>query len=260
MKFNTEKNRETLIKSFKCLKTDENFVVLGKSTPLYNSIAWAMGYTDRWVGGLNPMHLSSGELPPTGYYWPLNVPHSLSPMHLVRAFRAEGFEETGNSYYEKGYDKVALYKRRTSFWGREEWTHASRIVSDDVEQSKFGSSFNVAHSRNIFSKGTNTLLIKKDGCVLCDIINGFVLIIRGFCRSLKLLFLGVGNDYGEVFTYMKRADEKEKFREEYLMMCREEGVIKDESKQDTNSKQNPEPEGSITVDEKKVMELLGNSH
>lgn len=249
MKFNTERNRETLIESFKCLKTDENFIVLGESTLLYNSIAWAMGYTDRWVVILDSKELPSIDISTIEGYWPQNVPYSRSPIHLVRAFRAEGFEETRNSYYEKGYDKVALYKRRKSISCREEWTHASRIVSDEVEQSKLGSSFNVAHSRNIFSEGANTLPIKKGDCVLCNIINGLYLIIKGLYRFLTLPSLKKETDYGEVFTYMKRVDEKEKFREDYLKMCEDEGVIKDESEQNLNSKQDSEYEVPIIVNE-----------
>lgn len=63
----------------------------------------------------------------------------------IDAFLAVGFEQTDNGLFENGYDKVALFQKDG------EWTHASRIESDNVEYSKFGGSFDGLHSYNIFS-------------------------------------------------------------------------------------------------------------
>ena len=200
--------------------------MLDETTPVYNCIAWAMGYTDRWVGGLDPKLLSSGELPPPGYYWPDKVPYSSSPDSLVSAFKAEGFEKTKNASYEKGYDKVALYRRRKRFFCNYTWTHASRIVSDEVEHCKLGRSFNVAHSSNQFSKSilsTWLLWRKRNGrCVVNDLVDLFIDIISDVFILILDLFRScksASSDYGEVFTYMRKADPEEKYRKDYIELC-----------------------------------------
>lgn len=196
----------------------------------YNCIAWAMGFTNRWVGGLNPYQLSHGELPPPWYDSSKIVPPG-SPDILVHAFRNEEFEETKNPNYEKGYNKVALYQRRNRFSCNYTWTHAARIVSDDVEHSKLGHSFNVAHSRNQFSKtilSTYFLWRKRNGrCVsndflnlLIDVISDVFLLIVDLIRCFK----STRNDYGEVFTYMKKVDPDERFRKDYIRMCEAQGI------------------------------------
>lgn len=134
MDFNTEENRKVLIGFFPHLGNDSHFELLSEQTPVYNCIAWAMGYSDRWVDTvLSP-----------GHWWPDGVKRSTEPKALYDAFIAEGFEKAADGGYEEGYDKVVLFQKDG------EWTHASRIESNDVEYSKFGGSFDGVHSHNIF--------------------------------------------------------------------------------------------------------------
>lgn len=135
MDFNTEANRQVLISYFPHLGTDQHYELLSEQTPIYNCIAWAMGFNDRWVDVL---------LSP-GHWWPAGVRREVSPQALIDAFAAVGFVETDNAHFEDGFDKVALYQKNG------EWTHASRIENDEVEYSKFGGSFDGIHSHNIFS-------------------------------------------------------------------------------------------------------------
>lgn len=94
-----------------------------------------MGFNDRWVD----------TVVSPGHWWPDGVQRSTSLQALIDAFLAVGFEQTDNGLFEEGYDKVALFQKDG------EWTHASRIESDNVEYSKFGGSFDGLHSHNIFS-------------------------------------------------------------------------------------------------------------
>ena len=151
MEFNTEENRQILINSFRCLEADKNFFIIGNKTPVYNCIAWAMGYTDRWVEGINYFGYAAGQLPP-GHYWPDGVRRGENSEDLVNAFIAEGFSIPEKNELEEGYDYVALYHRRTRFLHIMKWTHASKIINNEKECSKFGQSFLALHSHNIFSE------------------------------------------------------------------------------------------------------------
>ena len=135
MDINTEENRKVLISYFPHLGRDLHYNLLSEETPVYNCIAWAMGFDDRWVDIVTS----------PGHWWPDGVQRSTSPQTLVDAFLAVGFEQSDNDMFEEGYDKVALYQNNG------EWTHASRIESNNVEYSKFGGSFDGVHSHNIFS-------------------------------------------------------------------------------------------------------------
>lgn len=133
-------NRSALIDIFPDLAEDKNFKILSEVTPIYNCIAWAMGYTDRWV---DPERL-------TGHWWPEGVPREATPETLVAAFKAEGFEQSENGLPEEGYNKVVLYKKENA----EEWTHAAQVVSTDIEYSKFGQAWDGQHSHNVLRKTT----------------------------------------------------------------------------------------------------------
>lgn len=138
MDINTEANRTILINLFPLLGNDLHYSLLSEATPVYNCIAWAMGYNDRWVD----TYISPG------HWWPDGVSRDTNPKTLIDAFIAEGFEVTDNGHYENGYDKVVLFQKNGM------WTHASRIESDNTEYSKFGCLFDGVHSRNVF---TNSL-------------------------------------------------------------------------------------------------------
>lgn len=131
-------NRSLLISIFPDLANDNNFKILSECTPVYNCIAWAMGYNDRWV---------SPFLYP-GYWWPDGVVRSMAPEALIQAFQVEGFEMSDDILLEDGYSKVVLYKNLAG----DQWTHAARIVTDDTEYSKFGQSFDGQHSHEVLCR------------------------------------------------------------------------------------------------------------
>lgn len=135
MAFDTPTNRKSLIDIFPDLAKDSNFKILSDCSYTYNCIAWAMGYDDRWVD------VSTAP----GHWWPSGVVKNLTPKALIAAFEAEGFELSDNCMPETGYSKVVLYKKADS----EEWTHAARIITADIEYSKFGTAWDGQHSHNV---------------------------------------------------------------------------------------------------------------
>lgn len=135
---NSPQNRSVLTDVFPDLTDDVNFEILSPETPVYNYIAWAMQLTDRWVSIYNY----------PGFWWPDGVEKSMSPNALVHAFEAVGFTPCDSNCFEEGFDKVVLYKNEHT----NEWTHASRIISDTSEYSKFGQSWDGTHSHNVLCK------------------------------------------------------------------------------------------------------------
>ncbi len=135
---NTQYNRDKLISVFPDLMDDVNFEILSPETPKYNCIAWAMQFEDRWVDVVDG----------PGFWWPNGVEKTMLPSDLIHAFEAVGFTLCANSHLEDGFDKVVLYKKEDS----EEWTHAARIISDTMEYSKFGQSWDGTHSRGVLCK------------------------------------------------------------------------------------------------------------
>lgn len=137
MALDSDANREILMRGFPALRNDPNFKIKSEETPNYNCIAWAMGYNDR---RMDPT--SEGAL----FDWPKGLPKlcalALHISILVKAFEAEGFEITKNYHFEPDKEKVYLYKEI----GKPLWTHASRLVAEGVEYSKFGKSFDAVHS------------------------------------------------------------------------------------------------------------------
>ena len=135
MALDSKLNRQALMAVFPDLRGDGNFHIMSKPTPVYNCIAWAMGYTDRWVDHF--------VLP--GHWWPDGVERSGTTKSLVNAFIAEGFDVANDDMPEDGYEKVVLYKKHDS----DEWAHASRILSADMEHSKFGQGWDAWHSHDV---------------------------------------------------------------------------------------------------------------
>jgi len=131
---NSPTNREVLIGCFPRLKSDVNFEILSPETDEYNCIAWAMQLDDRWVDTV--------VIP--GHWWPNGVAKSVSPEALVQAFEAVGFTIAEDGCIEEDFDKVVLYKDETT----ERWTHASRLITESIEHSKFGKLWDGSHSVN----------------------------------------------------------------------------------------------------------------
>lgn len=160
MALDTPINRSVLTTIFPDLASDANFKILSDCTPVYNCIAWAMGYNDRWVTPVMGV----------GCWWPDGALRSEAPDALLQAFQMEGFEISDNCLIEDGYSKVALYMSVDG----SKWTHAARLVTNDIEYSKFGQFFDGHHSHDML------------------------------CRT------GIGLErlsYGKVFAYMQRANQ-----------------------------------------------------
>lgn len=142
MDLNTHDNRLKLITDFPHLNDDPEFKITSPETTEYNCIAWAMGFDCRWVQCTNDTYLNTQGM--RYVWWPNGVDQSYCPQALIDAFIALGFEQTDNTLFESGYDKAVLYTDGTK------WTHASRIIADGTEHSKFGASWDATHGRNRF--------------------------------------------------------------------------------------------------------------
>lgn len=109
-------------------------------------------------------------------WWPKNVPLDWHPDTLIAAFEAVGFEKCNNGKLEDGFDKVALYKvcpffdPLTDRWINDYgWSHAAKILEEGVYHSKIGPSFDIYHRNGDVFEGT---------------------------------------DYGEIYQYMRRPEDK----------------------------------------------------
>lgn len=142
MDLNSSTNRGELINIFPALSQDKIFCINSPISPSYNCIAWAMGYDSRWVANIDNPFLD--KIAVKFVWWPEGVEISQRCEALQKAFEALGFELTTNKEYEPLYDKAVLYTDGTK------WTHASRIVAEGVEHSKFGGLWDAFHSHNVF--------------------------------------------------------------------------------------------------------------
>lgn len=131
MDYNTPGARKSLIDAFGIsLEFDTKFILLSPSTFSYNCIAFAMGMQDRWVDAENvPWH-----------WWP-PVHKGRACNDLIDAFKYLGFDPCGmDDSIDEKFDKVALYAIG------HEWTHAAKIIDEGKYHSKFGASYDGAHS------------------------------------------------------------------------------------------------------------------
>ena len=128
-----EQEVRTLTDWFPSLKTDSNFQITSDCTPAYNCIGWALGMNDVWVGLDHPINYS-------WTWWPEEVPCDEQNESLIALFEYFGFTKCDESDYEKDFDKVALYGNN------EGWTHAARIVEENIFHSKIGTAWDIHHS------------------------------------------------------------------------------------------------------------------
>lgn len=114
-------------------------------------------------------------------WWPKGVPLDWHPETLITAFEAVGFEKCDDGKPEDGFDKVVLYKVRpfldplTGHMINEYgWSHAAKIIEEGIYHSKIGPSFDIYHRGGDVFEGT---------------------------------------DYGEIYQYMRRPDDKKEIVE-----------------------------------------------
>ncbi|MCQ2219059.1 MAG: hypothetical protein MJZ33_11385 [Paludibacteraceae bacterium] len=134
----TEQEIGTLIGWFPALGKDPHFQITSDCTPAYNCIGWALGMNDVWVGLDHPINYA-------WTWWPKEVPCDEKPGSLIALFEHFGFIECEDASIEEDYDKVAL------FADEEGWTHAARVIGDNLMHSKIGTAWDIHHS------GGNTL-------------------------------------------------------------------------------------------------------
>lgn len=137
----SEQDRNTLIGWFPTLQRDSHFEITSDCTPAYNCIAWALGMNDVWVGLDHPTNYSWA-------WWPDEVPCDEQKESLIALFQYFGFELTDTPDTEEDYDKVAL------FADDEGWTHAARVIGNDVLHSKIGTAWDIHHSGGDIFSGT----------------------------------------------------------------------------------------------------------
>lgn len=127
----TQNDLDLFYKDLGTLRNDKLFAITSNKDLLYNCIAWAMGTNQMWVGTYRNV---------PWIWWPSTCSLDQSPQSLVDAFTFVGFEICDNNLYEDDYDKVILYELNGK------WTHAARVLSNDVCYSKFGESWDGHHS------------------------------------------------------------------------------------------------------------------
>lgn len=123
---------------FKNLEHDGSFDITSYPSDVYNCIAFAMGFEDRWVD------FNTDE---EGHWWPPIPEKDFRPSSLIAAFEYMGFERCNDGVFEDGFDKVALYKvdEQSDPWIPEHWTHAARIIGSGVCHSKIGRWYDIHH-------------------------------------------------------------------------------------------------------------------
>lgn len=142
MDLNSVSNRAILTTIFPGLANDPQFKICSPQTPVYNCIAWAMGFKNRWVSNTSSIIVNFYH---NRYvWWPEGVEDSQRCEALIEAFRALGFEPTENHNYNPLYDKAILYTDGKI------WTHASRIIEEGIEHSKFGEEWDAIHGNDRF--------------------------------------------------------------------------------------------------------------
>lgn len=135
----TEEIRRKLLKCFPKLSSDKAFKLTSAETPIYNCIAWACCYSDRWMqSGQLPLRVDGLEVV---RYWPPKAKEGMDIECLKDAFFAEGYESCENGMHEDGYIKVALYAKKET----KKWTHAAREKRNGFWTSKMGFGSDIQH-------------------------------------------------------------------------------------------------------------------
>ncbi len=137
----TEQEVGTLIGWFPALGSDPNFKITSDSTPAYNCIGWALGMNDVWVGLFHPTNYA-------WTWWPEEVPCDEQNESLIALFEFFGFKQCDDGFCENDFDKVALYADKDG------WTHAARIIGDNLLHSKIGTAWDIHHSGGHIFDGT----------------------------------------------------------------------------------------------------------
>lgn len=132
-----EEIKQWLLQAFPGLKGDTGFRVTSKRTPVYNCIAWAYHYSDRWMWP----HTTLTSLLDGVTYWPTEDISSDDVSTFIEAFKLKGYEICDSPEHEEGYQKIALY----TVPGTTRCTHAARELSNGYWTSKLGELQDIQH-------------------------------------------------------------------------------------------------------------------
>jgi hypothetical protein len=121
---------DDIVQSFPGLR-DAGYRVTSPESGEYNCVAWATGDVEHWWD----------PTPGGGYYWPEQVPRTLSLPNLISALAAVGFEETDSLDLEPGHEKAALYADDHG-WP----THVARQLPSGAWTSKLGVGEDIEHT------------------------------------------------------------------------------------------------------------------
>lgn len=135
----SQAERDKIIGIFPDLAFDSHFKVTSDENPMYNCIGFALGFNDIWVANGRP-----DDVP--WYWWPKDVPFNSAPESLIKTFEYFGFEKceaADKGEFLAGYDKVALYQ----YNGK--WTHAAKVIGDQILHSKLGLTHDIHHSAGL---------------------------------------------------------------------------------------------------------------
>lgn len=134
---NVTKLRELIIHAFPGLASDVNFKITSPTTPIYNCIAWAYNYNDRWMW---PNTDATSKLDGI-YYWPNGIIKDCNVNNFIDAFKLKGYVLCDSNNFEQEYQKIALYVKK----GTTECTHASRQLRNGFWTSKLGNGNDIQH-------------------------------------------------------------------------------------------------------------------
>jgi hypothetical protein len=106
----------------------------------YNCIAWAAtGSMDSDWWWPQPLGM------PQVSYWPPGAPSEVTVPAFLKAFETVGYVQCADGKHEKGFEKVALYAKKTPSGLVP--THASRQLADGRWTSKMGKLEDIEHSK-----------------------------------------------------------------------------------------------------------------
>lgn len=118
-----------LEKSFPNLNSS-NYTVQGVATPIFNSVAFALGEFNRWIW---PDVFGQS-------YWPSHISREETLESFISLFQDHGYERCDGSTLEPGFEKVAIY---TNSDGKP--THVARQFSTGHWGSKLGKAEDIKH-------------------------------------------------------------------------------------------------------------------
>ena len=123
--------------AFPGLDGDSGFRVTSKRTPVYNCIAWAYNYSDRWMWPYTSLTALLDGIT----YWPTDTITDEDVSVFMDAFRLKGYEECDSPDHEDGFQKIAFY----TLPGTTHCTHAARELSNGFWTSKLGEEQDIQH-------------------------------------------------------------------------------------------------------------------